>query len=642
MELFKLLGTIAIDSSGADKALEGTTKNAETSAGKIVNAFKKVATAVATYLAVDKIKDFGLACVNAAADTQAMNSQFEQVFGSLEDKASKSLTAIAKSAGITETRMKGSFTKIAAFAKTTGMNTSDALELSERAMIAVADSAAFYDRSLEETTESLQSFLKGNYENDAALGLSCTETTRNAAAMKLFGDEFKNLSEEQKQLTLLKMVEDANKTSGALGQAARESKTWTNQVGNLKQAWIDFQAKVGEKVLPKVVDAVMWLADCITELGNYVDPVFEKIQEVAGDVAEFWYEVLEPAFIAVWDAIVLVGEALAPVVQSFTDLIPGVDSAKTGMDYFRDACWAVEDALQFIAKALTAMSDWIKENQPLIENVILILGSWAVAQKLVNSAIAIYNVVAGTAVGISGALAAAIAFITSPATIATAGIAALIMAGIDLYRNWDLIKQKCAELWQFTVYAFGLMKDGIATIWQQMLPTVREPINTIIGYINGMVSGVTTGINSVINALNRLDIDVPAWVTDLTGVTDFGFNIKTLTAPQIPYLEKGGILEKGQVGLLEGKGAEAVVPLDRNSAWISRVADDMRSHGIGDSEIMDKVYEKLNELHALLAFYIPTLSRMQVCLDTGALIGELAPGMDEALGELAQMDDRGV
>ena len=46
----------------------------------------------------------------------------------------------------------------------------------------------------------------------------------------------RDLDEAQKQLTLLQMVEDANKLSGALGQASRESDTWTNQLGNLKQS----------------------------------------------------------------------------------------------------------------------------------------------------------------------------------------------------------------------------------------------------------------------------------------------------------------------------------------------------------------------------------------------------------------------
>lgn len=95
-----------------------------------------------------------------------------------------------------------------------------------------------------------------NFENDAALGLSCTETTRNAAANALYGKSFKDLAEDQKQLTLLQMVEDANKASGALGQAARESDTWTNQMGNAKQAIQDFKAAIGSGFLKYAVQGL--------------------------------------------------------------------------------------------------------------------------------------------------------------------------------------------------------------------------------------------------------------------------------------------------------------------------------------------------------------------------------------------------
>ena len=256
MELFKLFGTIAIENEEANSKINETTENASGAGDKISSALKKVGGIVATAFAIDKIKDFGANCINAAADASAMTSQFSQVFGDLESTASANLSAIAENTGIVENRLKGSYTQIAAFAKTGGMETADALSLADRAMVAVADSAAFYDRSLEETTESLQSFLKGNYENDAALGLSCTETTRNAAANELYGKSFNELSEAQKQLTLLQMVEDANALSGAMGQAARESNTWTNQTGNLKQAWTDFQSVIGARFLPVAVSVV--------------------------------------------------------------------------------------------------------------------------------------------------------------------------------------------------------------------------------------------------------------------------------------------------------------------------------------------------------------------------------------------------
>ena len=287
MELFKLFGTIAIQNADANEAIDDTTDKASQSENKISSAFKKIGTAVATYFAVDKIKDFGLSCIDAASDANAASSQFSQVFGDMESQASKSLQTIADNTGIAENRMKGSYTQIAAFAKTTGLDTSDALSLADRAMVAVADSAAFYDRSLEETTESLQSFLKGNYENDAALGLSCTEITRNEAANRLYGKSFNDLSEAQKQLTLLQMVEDANKLSGAMGQASRESDTWTNQTGNLKQAWTDFQSILGSNILPLAVDVVKRAADFVQDLSDKIknsSSIFEGFSSIISDI----------------------------------------------------------------------------------------------------------------------------------------------------------------------------------------------------------------------------------------------------------------------------------------------------------------------------------------------------------------------
>lgn len=161
MDLFKLVGKIAIENGDANKQIDDTTGKAESSSSKMMSAFKKIGGIVGGAFAIDKIKDFGMGCINAASDASAASSQFTQVFGKMEGQASKNLKGIADTAGITENRMKGSYTKIAAFAKTTGADTKTALGIADRAMIAVADSAAFYDRSLEDTTESLQSFLKG-------------------------------------------------------------------------------------------------------------------------------------------------------------------------------------------------------------------------------------------------------------------------------------------------------------------------------------------------------------------------------------------------------------------------------------------------------------------------------------------------
>lgn len=222
--------------------------------------------------------------IKAAADMQAMDAQFSQVFGNLEKNAQSSIDSISKETNILPNRLKPAFTSMAAFAKTTGMDTADALDLTSRATKAAADSAAFYDKSIGEVSESLQSYLKGNYENDAALGISSTETTRNAAANKLYGKSFNDLSEAQKQLTLLQMVEDGNKLSGALGQAAREGGGLENVIGNMKQAITDLGAAFGAPLLDPFLAIVQKINGAMAKLAEVFRENPALVYVVAGAV----------------------------------------------------------------------------------------------------------------------------------------------------------------------------------------------------------------------------------------------------------------------------------------------------------------------------------------------------------------------
>lgn len=504
MELFKLLGIIAIDNDNANKEIDETKDKAEKSGSKITAAFKKIGAAVATYFAADKIKDFGLGCIQAAADAQAMESQFTQVFGEMETQASEKLAAIADTAGIVENRLKGSFTQIAAFAKTTGMGAVESLALTERAMIAATDSAAFYDRTLEETTNTLQSFLKGNYENDAALGLSATEFTRNEAAMELYGKKFTELSETQKEWTLLHMVEEANELSGALGQASRESETWTNQVGNLKQAWTDFMAMVGEKVLPVAVKIV------------------EKLQEVV---------------------------------------------------------------------------TWMTENEEIVTVLAVSIGTLA-------AALVAFNVVQGikTAMNVAEAnslwaLVAAQTAALAPYLAIAAVVAGLIGLGVLLVENWDKIVAKAKEMGQKLKSFFEGIAEGFLDIWEGIKEGFKSGINWILEGVETWINGWIQSINKLIDGLNY----VVEGFGNLIGVEMSVPNIKEVA---LPRLARGGILERGQVGLLEGSGAEAVVPLDQNRAWISAVAEDMNS-SIGGSK-------DVQELKDMFAAFVNDLPDMMI------------------------------
>lgn len=265
-------------------------------------------------LAVDALQELGDAVVDfakgmpeAAAAVQAAASQFDQTFGETKSTAQAALEGIAEDTGIAATRMQQSFTGIFAFSKTMGADSAEALDLSSRSLLVAADSAAYYDKSIEEVTETLQSFLKGNYENDAALGISATETTRNTAANELYAKSFNELTEAQKVDVLLSMVEAGNAASGALGQAAREADSWANVTGELDEAVLQLQASLGNPVLEALIPVIQGITSGIygllevsdwKVLDNSINTLESSMEAAAQQTQQTTAEVSSSAFAA--------------------------------------------------------------------------------------------------------------------------------------------------------------------------------------------------------------------------------------------------------------------------------------------------------------------------------------------------------
>ena len=152
--------------------------------------------------------------------------------------------------------------------------------------------------------------------------------------------------------------------------------------------------------------------------------------------------------------------------------------------------------------------------------------------------------------------------------------------------------------------AFSGLSKAVGGIMSGLKTVVKTPLNAVIDVVNGFIRG-----------LNKLKI--PDWVPAVGG--------KGINIPTIPQLEEGGVLARGQVGFLEGNGAEAVVPLDKNKAWISSVARDM-DHAIGGGQVA--------ELLANILDTLGDIAQMGITLDTGALVGGLAKPMDRKLGQI--------
>lgn len=275
-------GSLIFDTKINTEGFQKGRKSITNSLDGMKSAVLKFGATLGAIFGVKQIIEFGKKAVESAAEINAANSQLEQTFGSLKTSADEAMQRVADASGIVKTRLQGIGTSIYAFAKTSGMESSQALKMMEDALNIAADSAAYYDRSLEETSESLKSFLKGNFENDAALGLSCTETTRNITANKLYGKSFQELSESQKQLTLLQMVKDANELSGAMGQASRESDGLENVLGNLKESWKQLLAVIGQPILQATISVIQQMTSALSKLTEYATNAVNALSKVFG------------------------------------------------------------------------------------------------------------------------------------------------------------------------------------------------------------------------------------------------------------------------------------------------------------------------------------------------------------------------
>ena len=301
--------------------------------------------------------------------------------------------------------------------------------------------------------------------------------------------------------------------------------------------------------------------------------------------------------------------------------------------------WAgdtIISAMESITGLLGDFGNWVSEHQEAVQNITIVVASFFAAFKITTAIAGIVDFIAkiGSLIGSVGGMGKLIGTVFNPWTLA---IGAVIAAGVLLWKHWDEISAKAKQVWEFVrqkfqefdnflqgvftndwTRSFGVVGEvfnaffrnisniwnsikqvfgGIITfvkgvftgdwraawdgikqvfsgIWNGLVSIAKSPINAIIGMANGLLSGMASAVNGIANMLNSLRIDIPDWVPGIGGGT-LGFNLPHWNPGRIPYLYNGGVLERGQVGILEGNGAEAVVPLERNRKWISKVSEEM-------------------------------------------------------------------
>ena len=405
--------------------------------------------------AASALIDFGKNAIQASADIEAEISLYKQVFGDLEAAATGALESISQDTNILATRLRGIGTGAFMQFKGAGVDAGNALSMMDKYTRLAADAAAAYNISVEEADQKLRSFIRGNTEAGDSIGLFTSESQRNERALANYGKKWTELTEAQKQMLMLGVVEEIYNQTEVVGQAAREGHEWENVIGNLNTAFSNLSATVGspfrEALIPVIEKLTGFLSDetitlrfgmIAASIGNLAGKAFDGainlidglIKWSNGEDPGEGFQIIEDIFSTIANITDATFGSVKSIVDAITGLMGGEDSG-----------------------SLDDISEFFKDLKQLTESEE-------------------FQTAADVIIGIGLALMV----LTSPVALVGLGVAFIVT-------NWKDVKKYCKEAWD--------------TISEFCNTVFVDPISSILGGIESKLQSIVTWANNAAGAI---------------------------------------------------------------------------------------------------------------------------------------------
>lgn len=329
------------------------------------------------------------------------------------------------------------------------------------------------------------------------------------------------------------------------------------------------------------------------------------------------------------------GETVAPVITAFTSLAN--DALAVVVPYIQQIAETygpqLKAALEGVAEAVKTTMTFLTENWQIVLAVAGVIAGIAAAIGLYNAVAAVKAAMDAAQVTTLGALiaayaaqAAAMVVAIAPYLLIVAAIAAVIAIIVVCVKHWDTIKAKVAEVWSNIKSKTSEAVENVKQKFNEMKAKASEKIASMkadaVNKFNEIKSGITEKIqtaktsvlnifdnikNGIRDKINGAKDTVSAAVEKIKGFFKFTWNLPKLKTPKISVswdtsgvLAKaaqfiglagiprfainwnalGGVFDKptvfGYGNSLQGigeNGAEAVVPLEKNTEWLDKIAD---------------------------------------------------------------------
>lgn len=353
--------------------------------------------------------------------------------------------------------------------------------------------------------------------------------------------------------------------------------------------------------------------------GKFFVDIWNAIKSVFSNVGEFFLTIfskpiekikviwsgIKTFFSAVWESIKeTVAAAVQPIISFFQPVVDFFTAAWNIIKELAAGCW------ETIKAVWSVVSEWFSTNiiQPIAEFFKFlwdtvssaaqaawdfIVGVWeSVSQWFSDNVIQpVAQIFTGLWEGIKTAASTAWNFIKGVWAVVSGWFNNTIIKPVANFFTgmWNGLKNGAKLAWEGIKSVFGSVadwfKDKFSKAWQAVKDVFSTGGNVFDGIKEGIVSAFKTVVNAIIRGINKV-IAVPFNAINgildkisevsIAGIEPFSGLVHRLPVPQIPELAEGGVLKRGQVGLLEGDGAEAVVPLERNKKWISATASELK------------------------------------------------------------------
>lgn len=344
-------------------------------------------------------------------------------------------------------------------------------------------------------------------------------------------------------------------------------------------------------ILPSILQLVGPVLTTLSTLLNLLlPPMMQIIQAVLPPLTNLINMLLPPVTQIIQSLLPVLMAILQPILEL---LQPFLDMLTPIIDLVMQVITPLTDLINMILPPLAEilsmlMEDYLNVLQPILEWYCKMLsGTLKSAIKLIVTAINnCKESFAAAWRGIKKAWNAAPEFFS--------GIWSSIKGTFSAVGTW--FSDIFGKAWAGIKNAFSPMVNFFSSTWQKiknifskvgtaiadgLKGAVTSAVNAILSKATGIINGFIRAINSAISVLNKIP----------------KVSISRIDELDAPQLAEGGVLKRGQVGILEGNGAEAVVPLEKNTGWIKKVAEDMAEATggavTGDSESLKVLYKIL-------------------------------------------------